>query len=58
MPAFDTISQSPSFPLLEESCVQLWKDLDALRLQNELAKERGDKEYTFYDGPPFATGEL
>ena len=24
--------------------------------QNALAKDRGDPEFTFYDGPPFATG--
>ena len=31
-----------------------WKDSDAFKKQLELSK--GKKEYTFYDGPPFATG--
>mmetsp|Transcript_20135 Transcript_20135/g.40307 ORF Transcript_20135/g.40307 Transcript_20135/m.40307 type:complete len:1168 (+) Transcript_20135:227-3730(+) len=54
--SFSSISTAVSFPDAEEDCVLLWKSLDALRLQNNLAKERGDPEYTFYDGPPFATG--
>ncbi|GMH86750.1 hypothetical protein TL16_g10641, partial [Triparma laevis f. inornata] len=35
---------------------KLWSGPDLMHTQNALAQERGDKEYTFYDGPPFATG--
>ena len=56
LPSFGSIASSANFPGQEEDCVALWSSVDALRLQNDLARDRGDPEYTFYDGPPFATG--
>lgn len=38
----------------EENVLNLWKQLDAFKQQLELTKDR--KKFTFYDGPPFATG--
>ena len=38
----------------EEKILQRWKDIGAFERQLELSK--GRKPYTFYDGPPFATG--
>jgi len=45
-----------NFAEMEEDIVKKWKEEDAFHRQNQLSKERGDEEYTFYDGPPFATG--
>mmetsp|Transcript_11749 Transcript_11749/g.21671 ORF Transcript_11749/g.21671 Transcript_11749/m.21671 type:complete len:1026 (+) Transcript_11749:42-3119(+) len=45
-----------NFSEAEEEICKKWKEDDTFRLQNKLSKERGDKEFTFYDGPPFATG--
>jgi len=45
-----------NFSEAEEEICKKWKENDTFRLQNKLSKERGDKEFTFYDGPPFATG--
>ena len=41
-------------PKEEEKILALWKEIDAFRRQVELSK--GKRPYTFYDGPPFATG--
>ncbi|EOD50003.1 Isoleucyl-tRNA synthetase [Neofusicoccum parvum] len=45
---------SISFPKEEERILALWKEIDAFQRQVELSK--GKQPYTFYDGPPFATG--
>uniref|UniRef100_A0A7S1CCN3 isoleucine--tRNA ligase n=1 Tax=Bicosoecida sp. CB-2014 TaxID=1486930 RepID=A0A7S1CCN3_9STRA len=39
---------------MEQDVLKLWEDLDAFKTQLELT--RGKPEFTFYDGPPFATG--
>lgn len=39
----------------EEICAKWEKEL-TFKTQDKLSLERGDEEYTFYDGPPFATG--
>jgi isoleucyl-tRNA synthetase len=41
-------------PKEEQRILKQWKEIDAFRRQVELSK--GQKPYTFYDGPPFATG--
>jgi len=45
---------SINFPREEERILAQWNEIDAFRRQVELSK--GRKPYTFYDGPPFATG--
>ncbi|KFY16629.1 hypothetical protein V492_01198 [Pseudogymnoascus sp. VKM F-4246] len=45
---------SVDFPKEEEAVLQRWKEIQAFERQVELSK--GRKPYTFYDGPPFATG--
>ncbi|KAH7397744.1 tRNA synthetases class I-domain-containing protein [Cadophora sp. MPI-SDFR-AT-0126] len=45
---------SIDFPKEEENVLQRWKEIDAFQRQVELSKDR--PVYTFYDGPPFATG--
>ncbi|KAI8840090.1 tRNA synthetases class I-domain-containing protein [Chytriomyces cf. hyalinus JEL632] len=43
-----------SFPTEEHRILAFWKDIDAF--QTSLKHSKGRKEFTFYDGPPFATG--
>ena len=45
---------SIDFPKEEHKVLQLWEELNAFQRQVELSK--GRKPFTFYDGPPFATG--
>ncbi len=46
--------ESPEFPKLEEDIVKFWDEIQAFNKQ--LEKSEGRKPYSFYDGPPFATG--
>nr|XP_054749968.1 isoleucine--tRNA ligase, cytoplasmic-like [Lytechinus pictus] len=43
-----------NFPQEEEKILQLWKELDAFH--SCLKQSKGKPRYSFYDGPPFATG--
>jgi isoleucyl-tRNA synthetase len=43
-----------SFPKEEEKILDLWDRIDAFGEQ--LRRSEGQREYIFYDGPPFATG--
>ncbi|ORX93800.1 isoleucyl-tRNA synthetase [Basidiobolus meristosporus CBS 931.73] len=43
-----------NFPKEEEKILAFWKEIDAFRTSVKLSE--GRKPYTFYDGPPFATG--
>lgn len=45
---------SPNFPKEEEEVLKRWRDIGAFQRQNELSS--GRPRWTFYDGPPFATG--
>ncbi|EAW07459.1 isoleucine--tRNA ligase ILS1 [Aspergillus clavatus NRRL 1] len=45
---------SIDFPAEEELILKNWREINAFGRQVELS--RGRKPYTFYDGPPFATG--
>ncbi|KAK8077560.1 hypothetical protein PG996_003730 [Apiospora saccharicola] len=45
---------SIDFPKSELEVIQKWREWDAFRRQVELTE--GKPRYTFYDGPPFATG--
>ena len=44
------------FSKTEEEICAKWAAEDTFKKQDQLSEERGDEEYTFYDGPPFATG--
>ncbi|KAI9892009.1 MAG: isoleucine--tRNA ligase [Vezdaea aestivalis] len=46
---------SIDFPKEEEEVLRYWKEIKAFETQVELSK--GRDPYTFYDGPPFATGK-
>lgn len=50
----NTAKMSIDFAKEEEVVLKKWKEIDAFKRQVELSK--GRKPYTFYDGPPFATG--
>ncbi|XP_070558772.1 isoleucine--tRNA ligase, cytoplasmic-like [Ptychodera flava] len=43
-----------NFPKEEENVIELWNKLDAFK--TSLKQSKGRPRYTFYDGPPFATG--
>ena len=48
---FDKPESRPDFPALEEAILKLWEDGKIFE-----RSVRGDKDFVFYDGPPFATG--
>ena len=51
---FDQVEERPSFPKNEEKIIEFWRKIDAFRTQCKKTEEC--PVYTFYDGPPFATG--
>ena len=50
----EPVPESISFPDEEEKVMKLWKDLNAF--QTCLKQSKSRPKYTFFDGPPFATG--
>jgi len=50
----ELVPESISFPGTEEETLKLWEAIDAFHTQER--RHRGMKEFSFYDGPPFATG--
>ena len=51
---FPRVDSNVDFPALDARILAFWESIDAFARSVEL---RGaDTEYTFYDGPPFATG--
>ncbi|KAL6072740.1 isoleucine--tRNA ligase [Balamuthia mandrillaris] len=50
----EPVPESISFPKTEETVLELWERIDAF--QTSLKRSEGKPEYSFYDGPPFATG--
>jgi hypothetical protein len=51
---FNHISDKLNFAQEEENILEFWKEIDAFNLTLKLSE--GRPEFTFYDGPPFATG--
>ncbi|KAJ1962748.1 isoleucine--tRNA ligase [Dipsacomyces acuminosporus] len=43
-----------SFPKEEEKVIEFWREIDAFKTSLKLSE--GRKPFSFYDGPPFATG--
>ncbi|EKE42334.1 hypothetical protein ENUP19_0071G0009 [Entamoeba nuttalli] len=43
-----------NFPKTEEEVIEFWKKIDVFNKCNEITKDR--PRFSFYDGPPFATG--
>ncbi|XP_050412605.1 isoleucine--tRNA ligase, cytoplasmic [Patella vulgata] len=48
------VPENINFPAEEEKILKLWKELDAFKTC--IAQSKGKPRYSFYDGPPFATG--
>ncbi|KAK5639168.1 hypothetical protein RI129_011660 [Pyrocoelia pectoralis] len=48
------VPESIDFPAEEEKILKLWKSLDVFH--TSLKQSKGKPRYSFYDGPPFATG--
>ncbi|OQV24391.1 Isoleucine--tRNA ligase, cytoplasmic [Hypsibius exemplaris] len=48
------VPENINFPKEEENILKLWAELDAFK--TSLKQSEGKPRYTFYDGPPFATG--
>ncbi|MFO7292045.1 MAG: isoleucine--tRNA ligase [Actinomycetes bacterium] len=51
---FQRVSAQVDFPSLEMEVLDLWDRIDAFH--RSVAERPLDKEYVFYDGPPFANG--
>jgi len=48
------LPKNVNFPKMEESILRFWQDNDTF--QKSVEQRPVDKQYVFYDGPPFATG--
>jgi isoleucyl-tRNA synthetase len=48
--------ECPNFPESEKEVIDLWDRIDAFGNSVRKSKNENRKNYTFYDGPPFATG--
>ena len=51
---FPRVDSSVDLPELDERVLKFWNDIDAFQTSIEMRDPAN--EYTFYDGPPFATG--
>ncbi|MDD3044912.1 MAG: isoleucine--tRNA ligase [Candidatus Delongbacteria bacterium] len=51
---FKDVNSKVNFPDIEESVLDFWKKNDIFKKSMDQRKDQ--KEYVFYDGPPFATG--
>ena len=51
---FESVSSKPDFPGLEEDVLRFWEEEGIFA--RSLEQRRGGSEFSFYDGPPFATG--
>ncbi|MEI6805075.1 MAG: isoleucine--tRNA ligase [Myxococcaceae bacterium] len=57
MPAFKPIPEKFSFPEQELKVLEFWERISAFQQSIEHRREPDNKNtYSFYDGPPFATG--
>ena len=52
---FSDVKDKIVFSEMEEEILRYWEEIDAF--QTSLKLSEGRPEYTFYDGPPFATGK-
>ena len=51
---FKDVDPKINFPKMEEETLKFWKDNDTFK--KSMDQRKGNKEYVFLDGPPFATG--
>jgi len=52
--AFKEVPKQVKFPELEEEVLKFWKENKLF--EKSVEKNKGSKQFVFYDGPPFATG--
>lgn len=52
--SFDPVDPKQSFPALEQGILTYWREEDMFR--RSIRHRDGGDSYSFYDGPPFATG--
>lgn len=50
----EPVPERPSFPKNEEAVLKHWEEIDAFQTSLKLNADK--PVFTFYDGPPFATG--
>ena len=55
MTGVEAVPENIDFPKTEAEILKFWKEIDAF--QTSLKQSKGKPQYTFYDGPPFATGK-
>lgn len=53
---FAVVNDSISFPKEEEHILDYWSKIDAFQTSLKQSREADLPKFTFYDGPPFATG--
>ena len=51
---FQSVEDKINFSNEEDKTLAYWAEIDAFKQSLKLSE--GRPEYTFYDGPPFATG--
>ena len=51
---FSPVSNKSKFPEMEEEVLRFW-EADGT-FEKSLRAREGQREFSFYDGPPFATG--
>lgn len=56
MPFFNEVKKNFNFAKEEEEILEFWDKIDAFERSVSEKKAKGLTPYTFYDGPPFATG--
>lgn len=49
-----SVPDRPNFPQEEEKVLAFWNEINAF--QTQLERNQDKPKFTFYDGPPFATG--
>jgi len=51
---FQPVSNKTDFPAMEREILAFWEENDTFK--TSVARNKGKRDYVFYDGPPFATG--
>ena len=51
---YKSVDPKPDFPKQEEEVLKFWEENDIFK--KSISQREGAEEFTFYDGPPFATG--
>ncbi len=51
---YKSVDPKVNFPAMEEAVLAFWEEEGIFK--KSLEQRRGQKEFVFYDGPPFATG--